>query len=639
MEPPKIDMATILEPGKEAAANGSLHEQSGARTRGAHLIPSQAASRASFWRRSAPKRLRAGGLSATAVWDAYWRRRKSSFPFARFCRKGGSPLAWGWDFSNLATETAPLFDIADEIYRGASAAKYSRPKRRERLRDAVGQWLEIARDGNTDGAFSLACLAAAHVLDALGRQLDADQGWNLVDFLFATAEQAQPWRASAESSAETAVAQQMLAGELPLTLAALFHDMAPMFALRRAARRRLSEGFAELLDGKGLVRSPQLAAMRPLTACWTRCAALGRKFKRGAWIQAADKQYQAHVRQAIRWSDGAGRPLLAGHDALAWTVDFLAAAVRLSGPKDAAAAARSIFTSTSLAKALPATKRTPPAPSYHSEWSALGVMRSEWSPRANVVAVDYSSADMQLEVISRGRPMLTGAWTAESRLNGAPLTPAGPWEQVCWFTDPDVDFLEFCLEYEGGTRLERQILLGRQDEFLLIVDHLKHDATAALEHAYRLAAASGLAWRGEEETRDAVLVANKPAARLLPAALPEWRIDPRIGELLFVDGCVRLEERMTCRALACPLFIDLNPRRVRKPCTWRQLTIAESLRVAPPDAAVGYRIQCGADQWLYYRSQGPRGNRTLLGQNTSSEFLAARFVAKTGEIQELVQIE
>ena len=117
------------------------------------------------------------------------------------------------------------------------------------------------------------------------------------------------------------------------------------------------------------------------------------------------------------------------------------------------------------------------------------------------------------------------------------------------------------------------------------------------------------------------------------------RIDARVGELTAADGAVQLAERGAGRALACPLVIDLDPRRSRKPCTWRQLTVAEGLHIVPADVAVGYRAQCGRDQWLFYRSQAERGNRTLLGQNTSNEFLAARFLAPSGEIQELVEVQ
>jgi hypothetical protein len=59
----------------------------------------------------------------------------------------------------------------------------------------------------------------------------------------------------------------------------------------------------------------------------------------------------------------------------------------------------------------------------------------------------------------------------------------------------------------------------------------------------------------------------------------------------------------------------------------------------PHDVAVGYRAQCGKAQWIFYRSLGPRANRTIIGQNTSSEFFAARFLAPSGKIEELVEIE
>jgi hypothetical protein len=144
---------------------------------------------------------------------------------------------------------------------------------------------------------------------------------------------------------------------------------------------------------------------------------------------------------------------------------------------------------------------------------------------------------------------------------------------------------------------------------------------------------------GEGETRDALLVDGQPVARLMPLALPEWRSDPRVGELSHVGGAIRLAERLTAQSLACPLFVDLNPRRAALQSTWRQLTIAEQLVIQGADAAVSYRIQSGDDQWLYYRSQAQRGNRTFMGQNTSSECVISRFLAPSGETEPLLEIE
>ncbi len=68
------------------------------------------------------------------------------------------------------------------------------------------------------------------------------------------------------------------------------------------------------------------------------------------------------------------------------------------------------------------------------------------------------------------------------------------------------------------------------------------------------------------------------------------------------------------------------------------MTIAENLQIQPAEVAVGYRVQLGKAQWLFYRSLARRANRTILGQNLSSEFLAGRF-GKDGTTEELIEIE
>jgi hypothetical protein len=102
----------------------------------------------------------------------------------------------------------------------------------------------------------------------------------------------------------------------------------------------------------------------------------------------------------------------------------------------------------------------------------------------------------------------------------------------------------------------------------------------------------------------------------------------------------RLELRLSAngRCLFAPLFVDLKPRRLAKPLTWRQLTVAENLTVQPRDVAVGYRVLVGRAQWLIYRALATKANRTLLGHNLSSEFLVARF-RRNGQVESLLEIE
>jgi hypothetical protein len=246
---------------------------------------------------------------------------------------------------------------------------------------------------------------------------------------------------------------------------------------------------------------------------------------------------------------------------------------------------------------------------------------------------------MKLEVWGGDRQLFGGVLQTQSTVNGQQLQPAGNWDELCWFADKDAAYLELSLDLADGGRLERQILLGRRDGIFLLVDHLKSAAGAALRHEWRLPLGPGLLFCGEGETRDALLVDGLPVARLIPLALPEWRIDPRVGELDVAEGRVRLSQQAVGAAMACPLFVDLRSDRAAKPSTWRQLTVVEWLEIQPAEVAVAYRIQCGKDQWAYYRAQSTVGNRTFLGQNTSSECVIARFLPKLGELSELVEIE
>jgi hypothetical protein len=53
---------------------------------------------------------------------------------------------------------------------------------------------------------------------------------------------------------------------------------------------------------------------------------------------------------------------------------------------------------------------------------------------------------------------------------------------------------------------------------------------------------------------------------------------------------------------------------------------------------VGYRVQIGRGHWLVYRTLAPRGNRTVLGQNYSAEFVCSR-LKNTGTAEPIIEIQ
>jgi hypothetical protein len=628
-------MATILNPTDDPSHDLDLKPCHFSGDVAAERRLPRAARAAEFWRSPAMRRRCKQGDSTVQLWKRYWKLKRPA-PMASVCRSDGTPLSWGLNRQTLSPACAALLNAVGDGARGGRRRRLK--EQRRPLHPILATWLDEARVTPPTWLLGIGCLAAAHLLGEAGGSLDAALGWETLDFLHATASQAELRRLDPDAE-EDGLTEQLLAGELPWALPYYFSDMAPLGDLRAGARECLSAGLFELLNGEGLVRARDWESLPALLACWTRCCAIGTKFKKGIWSAPARKRYRAFVRQAVRWSDADARLLLAGESSDIWPRDMLRAALHFGGRAGDGVAARRLLGSRLAGKAKSDAKL--PKPSYHCEWSSLGVLRSEWARESPILAVDYSRREMRVEVRAGRQRLFGGAWADQSHVDGRRLAAVGAWEELCWFSDKDVDYLEFVLPLEHGAHVERQILLGRVDEFMLLVDHLQNPEPADLGHAWELPLARGVKFQGEAETRDGLLLDGdaNPLARSLPLALPEWRIDPRIGDLTMSDGRLRLAQQMHARAMACPLFIDLQRRRTTKPCTWRQLTVAESLVIQPADVAVGYRVQCGKDQWLFYRSQAPRANRTVLGQNTSSEFFAARFVSKTGGVEDLVEIE
>jgi hypothetical protein len=254
--------------------------------------------------------------------------------------------------------------------------------------------------------------------------------------------------------------------------------------------------------------------------------------------------------------------------------------------------------------------------------------------------------------------LLSGTWEFDVQADGMPALPQGSWSEICWVNDADCDYLELELQLTGGLRLQRQMLLARHDEFLYLADALVGAQPQELSYRSRLPLAGGVLLEPAKEirndvdiamgfvtgaavspaTRELVLVSGKPRAMALPLALPEWRSDSRGGNASAADGSLELQQAGQGRCLYAPLWLDLSPKRFRKTRTWRQLTVAEQLVVQPRDVAVGYRIQFADSQWLVYRALTERGNRTVLGQNLSTEFLLSRF-KRDGETETILEVE
>lgn len=501
--------------------------------------------------------------------------------------------------------------------------------------ETLVQRSNTAGRGRSDSLDPLFDLAIVHVLPIMAGRLDAGMWWNLLDDLCKGSQQRRITRLDEDVAGSIAWEDQVLAGELPLALAFQLPELRACGELAAVAHDTLTAGLVSLTDGEGLVHARHLPWLRPLFACWTRCLAMAKAAGLPAWDDEAQVQYEWLVRQTLRLTRGDGSQMLGTGPSTAWEPALFETALELAGDdEDVAAAERSLPGDLKL----PDADELPCDPAVNSEWSQLSVMRTGWQRSAPRLAISYADREVVVELEAGRETLLGGAWQLEVMAGGRPLSRDDQWEELCWFSDDDVDYLELSADLVGGGRVDRQVLLAREDHFLFLCDHIVNAPSGDLECVSQLPLTGGIEVQLDPETREIELVGKKPRAVVMPLALPEWRIDPRGGQLTHADVSLQLRQNTDARSLSCPLFLDLAPRRFRKQRTWRQLTVAESREICSGETAVAYRVQCSGAQWIFYRSLTQVGNRTFFGQNVSSEFYAARF-HRDGEVEELLEIE
>jgi hypothetical protein len=280
-----------------------------------------------------------------------------------------------------------------------------------------------------------------------------------------------------------------------------------------------------------------------------------------------------------------------------------------------------------------------PRPSFQLEAAGLAVLRCDWRSRSPQLAVNHSSPSLISE-LSLGKQLVwSGIHEIEVRLDGRPLIAEQPWDQMCWESDDEIDYLELELDLSEGVCVQRHIALAREDRFLFVADAVLGTRPGKIEYRGTLPLGAGVTFQPEQETREGTLLAGKTPLRVLPLELNEWRSGSSCGALKTDSGRLELTQSSSGQCLFAPLFIDLDPRRLAKEVTWRQLTVGKDRTAVPRDEAVGYRVQVGRSQWLFYRALGGPATRTVLGKNLYNEMLIGRFHADGGKVKTLVEIE
>jgi hypothetical protein len=531
-----------------------------------------------------------------------------------------SPLAWALPPGADLAPTLKLIALVDNL--DASA------RRTPGIDNAVVCWLSGAAVAPPSAGLGLECLAWCGVLPRLTAYLPEPLWWELFDRLTAIAGQSG-------AAGDDPLATQLLYGELPLALAYSFVELEDCQTLADVGRRTLCQGAAELLDGEGLLQASHLHLLRPLIACWTRCKALGQELSGGCWDEEAERQYPSMVQHALRLTRANGQQVFTPLESPRWNANLLQAVLRLADDRTTQRVLR--LAENGLARKT--RRKNSPSPAFESERAGLAVLRPDWQRSSPRLAIAYSGRQILTELSVGPKCLWSGAWDVEVRFNGRSLTMLGHWEQVCWESDHDVDYLELVVRLADEVALGRHILLARNEGWVFLADAVLGIQPGTIEYRGTLPLAGFSTFQGEAETREGTLrLGQRPRARVLPLALGEWRSDRSLGNLQSTAAGLELTQTAEGECLFAPLFFDLDAGRLRKETTWRRLTVGQTREIVPSDVAVGYRVQAGESQWLVYRSLSAPEVRTVLGKNLMHEFLVGKFLPN-GKVKTLLEIE
>lgn len=360
-----------------------------------------------------------------------------------------------------------------------------------------------------------------------------------------------------------------------------------------------------------------------------------------SWFLPQQKAISDLIIHTARWSRRDSTPMLGAEAVPAHNQDVWSALIKQTrSPKPMLAALSCVgVPSSKIGNVKKLSSIELPAGSFYNASAANVSMISDWRQKGSRFALDFSDSDICLEAFGpKGLPLLSGTWGAQVELNEQAQLQLEEWDEVCWFSDDDVDYLEVEAKFGSTAKVQRQAILFRQERLLVLADALLGTEPGKWSLCSQLPLAEGVNYEPVEKTRESYLRLGKQRCLVVPLHLPEWKRQVAAGKLSCVDGCLTSQVESSSGRAYSAMVISLCNRHAKHPLTWRHLTVAESLNIVSRDVAVAYRLQIGGDQWLLYRTLAHAARRTALGMHTYADFFAGRFDAE-GDIESLVEVE
>ena len=268
-----------------------------------------------------------------------------------------------------------------------------------------------------------------------------------------------------------------------------------------------------------------------------------------------------------------------------------------------------------------------PLPAHHSEWAQTAILQPDWNRSSPRLIVSYANHEVRLDFTIGRDSLFAGKWGFEVSIERAQAKPTGDWEEVCWVSDDDVDYLELEIPLEHGLNVQRQICLARRDELLFLADAVIGQEKRSIHYRGGLPLVAGLGVQPAEKTREVELSGKKLRALAMPLALGEWRVDRRCGELAASGQTLELKQQALGARLYAPLWLDLAAAAQKS----LYLARAHRGRTAADSAARGghrvsraVRQQAVAGLPFVGRAGKPNSARTQSGHRVSAGAFCTR---------------
>jgi len=570
-------------------------------------------------------------------WDAWCRhlkKRRTPNTYLELLpvgEKKTSPFAW---FLPKIGDWIPATELVNTLHK---AARKEKAHHIAQLRAMLVEWLAHVTDRELSASSVLEAVAWTSMSPMLVNAPDRHLWLKLMEVVERLAANPSPM------SVDVDPLRFNLIAELGWWLALLYPEVPQWQGLATSSREAMSHSLCELTDGEGLLQARHWPLTRPLLACWTRSRALANELHQPLLHTEAETQLIWFLRQSLLLTRPDGSQILDRGDCGKWNRTAFRAALEFMPDRLNTAIAAAILPGGArmLSKSglRPKTKKTLPQRAANiSEWSEGAILRTDWSRDGALCGVTFGSQELHSELVLGDEVFFSGQTTPKLFIDAQQLS-AREIRVVCLFDDKDVEYVELELDYGNGWRIQRQMLMATNEQFLFLSDAVLGKTTAEIDYQSSLPLCQAIEFQPAQESREGRLISEYGrAAHILPLAMPEWRNEQFAGELVQFDNELRLLQSAVAPALFCPLFIDLRKKRSRLPLTWRRLTIAEDRIAQPTSVAVGYRVQVGDEQWFFYRSLSGKAVRTVLGQHLIHEFVVGRFRDR-GDCDILLQIE